>query len=68
MKQRRDDEEWDEVAGEYVESAKEPEVIEVSDEAAEAEAGPGGEEVEDEAAGEEPGDSEAADGAERSPD
>ena len=62
------DEEWDEVAGEYVESATEPEVIEVSDEAAEAEAGPGGEEVEDEAAGEEPGDSEAADGAERSPD
>ena len=62
------DEEWDEVAGEYVESATEPEVIEVSDQAAEAETGPGGEEVEDEAAGEEPGDSEAADGAERSPD
>lgn len=62
------DEEWDEVAGEYVESATEPEVTEVSDEAAEAEAGPEGEEVEDEAVGEESGDSEAADGAERSPD
>ncbi|HET9333295.1 MAG TPA: transcription termination factor NusA [Gemmatimonadota bacterium] len=62
------DEEWDEEAGEYVESATEPEVIGASDEATEAEAATGVDEVEDEAAGEESGDSEAADGAERSPD
>ncbi len=62
------DEEWDEEAGEYVESATEPEVIGASDEATEAEAATGVDEVEDETAGEESGDSEAADGAERSPD
>ena len=62
------DEEWDEVAGEYVESASEPEVIVASDEGAQAEEGTGQEEVEDEAAGGESGGSEEADGAERSPD
>jgi transcription antitermination factor NusA-like protein len=64
------DEEWDDVAGEYVESASEPAAIEAAAEEPEVDAGTGGspEEVEDEATGEESGDSEEADGAERTPD
>jgi hypothetical protein len=64
------DEEWDDVAGEYVESASEPAAIEAAAEEPEVDAGTGGspEEVEDEAAGEESGDSEEADGTERTPD
>ena len=64
------DEEWDDVAGEYVESASEPAAIEAAAEEPEVDAGTGGspEEVEDEATGDESGDSEEADGTERTPD
>jgi N utilization substance protein A len=64
------DEEWDEEAGEYVESASEPAAIETSDAVAEAGEGAGGEEVEGETAGPESADpeEEEADGGERAPD